>query len=126
MSDKVIQFCRFQLPAFKTDINIFAGVTHSDYEFFGNFTLGTCGIRIKKAMPEHSGLAKVFLSHPKIYELSHANATVKVRHLQLKSDPINFPVAEYQKVQFECLAHQFNATNMEIFQGKLLSPLFRK
>lgn len=117
-SARVIDFCEFNLTG-KKPIRIYPGFANGNYEFFGDFENGTCGIRFFKARAENSGPAWVRVVHPKINALYTANATVMVRHrLRFVSYPENFQVFENQLIQLECSAHEMNPSKIEILEGK--------
>jgi hypothetical protein len=70
-----INSCYFEIPSLLKLVN---GTKNAQYEYFGSFEAGECGVRVFKAEKIHQGAATCFVTYPNINtgQMATVNVTV--------------------------------------------------
>lgn len=125
-----ITSCSFEIAS-QPKIKLVSGTKNEQYEHFGSFEDGECGVRIFKAEKKHQGEATCFVTYPNSNtgQMATVNVTVSsgIPPSSMKMSASNpyYEFKEGNKMEFVCSTPPGTSpSNISIYLGELKSINF--
>jgi hypothetical protein len=118
-----INSCSFEIPGLPK-MKLAEGTRNPQYEFFGSFEVGECGMRVFKAEKEHQGAATCFVTYPNSNQGQMATTNITISSdippsdMQMSANNPFYEFYEGKEMKFTCEAlHGTSPPTISIYLG---------